>query len=289
MQKIDSVSELASRYPVWFCDVWGVLHDGVCKHPPAVAALQNIRAAGGCVVLLTNAPRPARFVEERLAELGVDNTTYDAVVTSGDVTLALLAKAETERVLYIGPDRDIASLGAVQQKFVESAQADCILAVGLIDDEAEEPEDYRSYLSGLAQRGLPFYCANPDRVVQRGARLVPCAGALADIYEELGGTVIMAGKPFAPIYERAFETAGQIRGVRPPPDLVLAVGDGLPTDMAGAALQGLDALFILDGIHAEEFGVHADDIDDAAVEKISRALAGRVKDLVCVAVMQMLR
>lgn len=246
-RQIDTLAALYNDYDVMLCDVWGVLHDGLSAFDTPKLALAAARAAGKTVILLTNSPRLAPAVLDQLAELGVTDESFDAIVTSGDVTRALVVEGP-RRLFYIGPQRDATLNKDTGVELVDEAEALGILCTGLVDDEAETTEDYRDLLARLAARNLPLICANPDLVVSRGDRLVPCAGALAALYGELGGETRIAGKPHRPIYEAALAKARELRG-----DVdtarVLAIGDGMPTDVRGAIDYGLDLLFVTEGIH----------------------------------------
>ncbi|RIX99585.1 TIGR01459 family HAD-type hydrolase [Aureimonas flava] len=244
LRAIDRLDEVLPGYDALFCDVWGVVHDGVAAYAPAVAALARARAAGLRVVLLTNSPRLADGVERQIAALGVTREAFDAIVTSGDATRAMI-EAGSRHVLHIGPERDLdifAGLGLVLEG--ETA-AEAIVCTGLFDDRAEDPETYRPLLERLRARGLPMICANPDIVVHIGDRLVPCAGAVAALYAEMGGTVHLAGKPHAPIYAVARRAVAEDARV-------LCIGDGLMTDVRGANDHGADCLFVSHGIHRDE-------------------------------------
>lgn len=251
---IAGLSEIADGYRALFCDVWGVLHNGVRAFPATVDALQNYRrATGGSVILVTNAPRPAAAIADQLAGFGVPDDAFDTIVTSGDVTRAAVAATPGARVYHLGPERDLGFYDGLEVTLVGAGEAELISCTGLFDDTTEDPEDYRERLAGFAGRGLPMVCANPDIVVERGDQLVWCAGALAKLYDELGGSVVLSGKPHPPIYETAMAQAGlSDRGQ------VLAVGDGLLTDVKGACDAGIDVLFISGGIHSEDFGPELD-------------------------------
>ncbi|MEM6710770.1 MAG: TIGR01459 family HAD-type hydrolase [Pseudomonadota bacterium] len=247
---IRSISHHSEHYDVVLSDVWGVLHNGVTAWPSAVEALTAFRDAGKTVVLVSNAPRPNPPVREQLAQLGVPQTAYDDIVTSGDVTRTLFEETYRDAsVTHIGPDKDKPLVHGLPVTFTDDASAQVCLCSGLMDDAVETPEDYRERLKALAKRDIPMVCANPDKVVELGDRLIYCSGALADLYEELGGTTIIVGKPHSSIYETALKAAGN-----PDPSRVLAIGDSLRTDVRGAADQGVDCLFLTGGIHATEFG-----------------------------------
>jgi HAD superfamily hydrolase (TIGR01459 family) len=205
----------------------------------------------GPVVLISNSPRPADGVVEQLAQLKVPRAAWRALVTSGDVTRTLLADRAPGPAWAIGPGRDAPLYEGLGLRFTGPEDAAFIACTGPEDDDRETPEDYRERLALCARRGLTMICANPDKVVQRGDRLVYCGGALADLYAEMGGEVLMAGKPFAPIYDLAL---AQVAALRPSsvPARVLAIGDGIATDLRGAAAQGLDCLFIAHGVHAAD-------------------------------------
>ncbi len=252
--EITTARSLAGRHEVWLCDVWGVVHNGVAAFPLTVDALQRYRAAGGTVILITNAPRPSASVTVQLAGLGVPDDAFDDVVTSGDVTRELIRSQPEAKLFHLGPPRDLPLLEGLPNHIVEEAEAELCLLTGALDDETETEDDYSEQLGRMLARGVRMYCANPDLVVQRGDRLVICAGSIAKRYEEMGGEVIIAGKPCAPIYDAAIEKAAAIRGREVSRDQLLAVGDGLPTDIKGAAQQELDVYFITGGIHGAELG-----------------------------------
>lgn len=247
---LKGLSQIASDYQVLLCDIWGVLHNGIAAWPNAVDALTQARTTGLKVILVSNAPRPNGTVREQLARLGMPASAYDDVVTSGDVTRNLFMTTYRDaKVSHIGPEKDKPLVAGLPVTFTSDDQAEICLCSGLIDDQTEEPEDYRGQLEALASRNIPLICANPDKVVEMGGRLIYCAGALADLYQELGGETIILGKPHAPIYQAALDVAGN-------PDLskVLGLGDSMRTDMRGAADQGFDCVFFTGGIHAGEFG-----------------------------------
>jgi len=254
VQLLDDAEALSRRFPVWLCDVWGVVHDGETASQAACDALQRHRAAGGTVILITNAPRPAEAILPQLKQFEVSPECYDAIVSSGDVTRHLVSRWAGKNVFHLGPGKDLGLLDGLPVNFTSLAEANVVLCSGLVDDHSETPEQYRSLLTEMHSLGLGMICANPDKVVRKGRRLLPCAGALADLFAELGGKVEMAGKPFAPIYDECLRHAEIRRGARPPLDDVLAIGDGLSTDVKGAAANGINILFIVTGIHEYELG-----------------------------------
>jgi HAD superfamily hydrolase (TIGR01459 family) len=263
---------LAPHYDVVLCDVWGVVHNSIVAVPSACEALARFRAQGGTVVLITNAPRPGAVVLHQLDQLKVARDVYDGIVSSGDVTRAVIAGRPGERTFHIGPDRDLGVFAELDVRFGSAETADYVVCTGLFDDDDEAPEDYRPLLTTLRARNLFMICANPDLVVERGDRLIYCAGALADLYHSLGGEVLYAGKPHRPIYDDALTLAAKQRGHRVALDRTLAIGDSVRTDLKGAATLGVDCLFVTAGIHAEELG--ARDQPDAGALSAIFAAAG---------------
>lgn len=249
-------------YDLILCDVWGVIYDGleICRE--AAQALAAARAAGVIVCLFSNAPRPSATLEAQLRAFGLPDRAWDIIVTSGECTLAQLQGQFRNQPCYvIGPDRDHDLLVRGQVNAVAEEAARFVLCTGFFDEEGDQLEDYRALFDRLIARGLFFLCANPDRIVMRGAHPLPCAGALADLYAACGGTVIFAGKPEAPIYQLAVTLAGAQRGHPIAAERVLCIGDAIPTDLKGAAMNGFDALFICNGIHA---AIRSDEADAGA-------------------------
>ena len=252
-QRIERLDEIVGRYSAVFCDVWGVLHNGETAFSSAAAALAAARTRGVAVILITNAPRPHPGVIAQLAAIGVSEDAWDRVITSGDVTRELIAEGP-RKVFHLGPDRDHSIYDGLDVELVEEFEASSVVCTGLFDDETETPEDYADMLRRFRSRNLPFICANPDIVVERGDRLIWCAGALARDYGQLGGRTLISGKPHRPIYEGASAAAAEILGRPVPASEVLAIGDGILTDVKGAASNGYDVLFVSAGIHARDYG-----------------------------------
>lgn len=267
---IQGLSSIAPAYKGILCDVWGVIHNGVATNPGAGEALSRFRAEGGRVVLITNAPRPSGPIHEQLADLGLDRSAYDRIVTSGDVTRQLLLDRAVRSIIHIGPDRDLSLYEGTGISIVEDpAEAGMVVCTGLADDTSESPEDYHNQLKALAAHGLTMVCANPDIVVERGDQLIWCAGALARDYKAFGGEVAILGKPHAPIYENALGQLGELLGRPADKSEVLAIGDGLPTDIRGAHDQALDVLFVTAGIHAADFGETEAPDDTLVAERLA--------------------
>lgn len=261
-KRISNFSEITTHYDVILSDVWGVVHNGIDAFPAACKALVDARAAGVTVVLITNSPRPSPGVISQLRVLGVPDEAYDRIVTSGDVTRHLIAEGP-KKVFLLGPERDMPLFEGLDNEVVGQDEADAIVCTGFFDDEKEVPEDYHDMLVAFQKRDVPFICANPDLVVERGHRIIPCAGAIAAYYEDLGGKSRIAGKPHTPIYEEALSSARESRGEFSK-DRVVAIGDGMPTDVRGAISQGLDLLYISAGIHVNEYTINGE-IDEAVM------------------------
>jgi HAD superfamily hydrolase (TIGR01459 family) len=249
---IAGLSDLAPRYDALLCDVWGVIHNGRESFPAACAALGRFRAERGPVVLISNSPRPCGPVTDQLDALGVPRTAWSHLVTSGDATRLLLAERAPGPAWLIGPERDAPLYEGLGVEATDLDHARFISVTGPYDDENDEPADYRDRFIAAVARDLPMICANPDIVVQRGDKLIYCGGALAQLYESLGGRVTMAGKPYPAIYELSLAKAAEALGNPVDPARVLCIGDGLPTDVRGANARGLDVLFVASGIHGAE-------------------------------------
>lgn len=246
---IPAIAQLAQGYDAWLCDVWGVMHNGVRAFPGAVDACRRFRERGGTVLLVSNAPRPASAVARQIGGLGVPEDAYDAILTSGDLTRSLISKRPDQRLFHLGPARDKPLFDGLDLQFAAAEEAEVIICSGLYNDDVETPSDYTSLLEAVARRRVPMICANPDLTVERGSRIVYCAGALAAEYERLGGQVTYAGKPYRPIYERAFEMIADLRKGPVPLDRILAIGDGLKTDIRGAADAGIASIFVASAVH----------------------------------------
>jgi HAD superfamily hydrolase (TIGR01459 family) len=250
MRFISSLDDVLDRYDALLCDVWGVIHNGRAHFPPAAAALQRARAAGKTVILLTNVPKPRGPIPRQLERLGFPPDAYDAIVTSGDAIRAELVLRAPGPMYKIGPDYDRVlweGLGLTQASLSGAA----FIGISGLNHEDETPELYAEVLAQARARDLEMLCANPDIVVRVGDRLIWCAGAIARDYAAIGGRVIMAGKPYPPIYELALRELTSLRGDPIAKDRILCIGDGVGTDIAGASAQKLDSLFIASGMHGE--------------------------------------
>lgn len=259
---IERLDDLAANYSAILCDVWGVVHNGVRAFPQACDALARMRGQGRRVVLLTNAPRLSSGVIAQIRGLGVPDAAWDAVVTSGDVTRDLIAEGP-RRVFHLGPERDLQLFDGLDVELVEEFEAAAVVCTGLFDDETETPDDYAAMLQRFRSRNLPMICANPDIVVERGDRMIWCSGALARDYGQMGGRTMIAGKPHAPIYRAAMARLNDLPGPALETSGVLAIGDGMLTDIKGAVNAGIDALYVSGGIHYRDYGDTSDAPDPA--------------------------
>ncbi|MFN3613034.1 MAG: TIGR01459 family HAD-type hydrolase [Rubrimonas sp.] len=250
---IDALADVAGLYDVVFCDLWGCYHNGLTPYPAAVSALRAFRARGGTVVLMTNAPRTSELVSRHLAAMGAPSDSWDAIISSGDASLNELAEGRFgARTHYVGPERDLAFAHRLPIPLASLDQADSIFCVGLRDDESETPAHYAGEIAAWRDRGLPMLCANPDIIVDRGDQRLYCAGALAEAYAAVGGEVTYTGKPHAPIYRLGRKLVERLRGGGA--HRILAIGDGILTDVLGGVEQGIDTLFVTGGLAAEAMG-----------------------------------
>lgn len=249
---IRGLHEIADRYALALCDVWGVLHNGHVAFADAAHALIEFRKKGGATVLLSNAPRPSTQIATMLEHLGCPRQAWDAIVTSGDATRLHIQAHAGEKVFHLGPPRDRGVFEGVAVRFSGEEEADVVVCTGLFDDETQKAGDYRPMLERFLERNVPLICANPDLVVERGDALIDCAGAIAELYKAMGGMVVFCGKPHKPIYDIAFEKAAEHLGRPVAPSEALAIGDSVRTDLAGASAIGCGSLFVVGGIHAGE-------------------------------------
>ena len=257
-------SEIAANYDAALCDVWGVVHNGIRAFPSAVEALVNYRKAGGRLIFITNAPRPSGPLVEMLDRLGVTRDAYDGIVSSGDATRAMIAPYRGKVIHHVGPatedDTLYEGLGVIRGP-ADVAEA---VVVTDLDSDDDTPDLYESRVSHWLRRGLPMICANPDRVVEHGDRLIYCGGALGDLYEARGGKVLMAGKPYRPIYDEGLRLAEAAAGRKLDKSRMVAIGDSIRTDAIGARQFDVDFLFVTGSIHAGELDAFGN-VDPQAV------------------------
>lgn len=271
------LSGLASQYDTILCDVWGVIHNGRAAFTEACDALVKFRAQGGQVSLITNAPVPEAQVVRYFEPLGVPKAAFDLCVSSGDATRAELAAHPDRSVWRMGGDEgwehDRFLYDGLGLTFVDNDSADLLLCIGLRDQVNDQPEDYRAELGRAVAKGLPMLCANPDKQVRVGGKLYWCAGALASIYEDLGGQVIYPGKPYAPIYQLAIARLAELKAK---PQRILCIGDSPATDVRGARLQGFDSLYVGTGLklHGADFEAEVTDLLADYGEQATYAMTG---------------
>lgn len=257
---IAQLSDISDRYDALFVDLWGCLHNGEKPFPNAVTALQKYRDRGGIVILLTNSPRPRPSVRAQLEQIGVPGNCYDDIASSGDASqVGMAAGLAGNRVYHIGPKKDLSFFTDFEDDVdarhiirVPLQEAEGIICTGLLDDNTEKPEDYRATLLFAKQKGLKLLCTNPDIQVDRGVKRIYCAGAIAELYTEMGGRSFYFGKPHPPIFDLARRRANRIRPVFD--DRVLCIGDGILTDIRGGLAEGMDTLFITGGLAVDELG-----------------------------------
>ena len=258
------LAELAERYDAILCDVWGVVHNGRGAFAETCQALQRYRAQGGKVVLITNAPVPTARVTAVFDRVGVPRDIFDDCATSGDATRNELARRKPHSVWIFAADggleHDRFLYEGLGLEIERSPRADLVLCIGLRDQFEDDPEDYRAEMEEMVAAGLTMVCANPDIQVRVGDRLGWCAGALAAIYEALGGEVVYPGKPHPAIYRLALDKLAALGG-SPERSRILAVGDGPVTDIRGANREGLDCLYVGTGLAQYGGGDFADEIE----------------------------
>ena len=257
-QIVNALSDISAQYDALFVDLWGCVHNGVRAFDAANKALIEYRAGGGIVVLVTNSPRPRAQVEQQLADFGVARDAWDSIASSGDsARSALFLGAVGQKIYFIGTDAELPFFeplklidDPIQISHVPIEEAEGIVCTGLPTADGT-PDDVRAPLLYAKQKGLKLLCANPDIIVDRGDKREWCAGAVAQAYSEMGGTSLYFGKPHAPIYDLARR---RLAAIRPniPDDRILAIGDGITTDIQGAIGEGIDSLFITGGLAAKE-------------------------------------
>ncbi len=268
---INTFAEVSANYELALVDLWGCVHNGVDIYPAAQAALQAYRQAGGQVVLVTNAPRPQAAVQARLDEMGLPRDAYDVIATSGDAAQeGMLMGAVGRRIWHLGPEKDNAFFSDLPEWLADQPpiervsfdEAEGIVCTGLFDEMTETPDDYRGRFLAAKARGLKLLCANPDIVVDFGETRLYCAGALAQLYDQMGGESLYFGKPHPPIYDLARRVAVNA-GLRFSEERVIAIGDGIGTDISGGTAEGFDTLFLTGGLAAAEFGSDVEAPDEA--------------------------
>ena len=269
------LSALATDYDAVFCDIWGVIHNGVEPYKGAVTALRRFRDMGKHVILLTNASRPNGPIADMLMSMGIDEDIFDRIVTSGDVTRELVRRYAGKIVHHVGPRFDHPIFHGLGIGMGPPGEAAAVVVTG-VDRPDETPADYEERVSEWLEDRLPLICANPDLTVEVGDGFEYCAGAVAKLYAERGGHVEMAGKPHPPIYETAFDRLEELAGRKIERKRILAIGDAVRTDALGAARCGLDFLFITGSLHAAELNAHDGADEDHVIETVAPSRANLV-------------
>ncbi len=277
-QLIGSFAEISGQYDLALVDLWGCVHNGRAIYPAAEAALVQFRQRGGFVILMTNAPRPRDAVADRLAEMGLSRDAYDSIVTSGDAAQeAMIMGAVGQKIWHLGPPKDdgfftelpgwAADHPPIERVGFDDAEG--IVCTGPIEELTETPEDYRGRFLSAKARGLKLLCANPDIIVDYGDTRIFCAGALAQLYDEMGGESLYFGKPHPPIYDLARRVASE-NHVPMTADGTICIGDGIGTDILGGMGEQMDTLFITGGLAASAFGP---DVEQPDPDKLTDWLA----------------
>jgi len=258
---IDNLAAISGRYDAALVDLWGCLHNGYRPFQAAVRALEHFRDGGGKIILLTNSPRPRPAVARQLDKIGVSRDLYHDIAASGDASQYSLAVGDVgSDVYHLGPARDLGFFENLPQdalagrniRRVPLKEAEGIVCTGLFDDETETPDDYRATFIYAKSKGLKLLCTNPDVIVDKGDKRIFCAGALAGAYAEMGGTSLYFGKPYPAVYDLARQRLQAFGNI--PDERIVAIGDGINTDIRGAIAQDIDCVFITGGLAATETG-----------------------------------
>lgn len=264
MRLLNGISDIAENYDHFILDIWGVLHNGLRAYPTVVPCLKELNKRDKQILLLTNSPNRAHYIPPQLDTLGIDNRLYDFIISSGESTHHALETYAGQNIFCFYKDEHPTAIEGLDMMRVHTPEeAD----VGLLSHlpRLQTFDEYRPLLERCLAKNLPVICANPDKVVDVGGQLYPCAGGVADLYEEMGGPVSWHGKPHAPVYEWAMELMGN-----PDKSRVLAIGDSLRTDVTGAVNFGINVLWNAVGIHLEEIS----DNGEISEDKIKQATNG---------------
>ena len=254
-QKLKGISEISDKFDVYFIDLWGVIHNGVQCYPEALKVLEKLKEQNKKIVLISNAPRPAAVVKVFLETIGLKSSCYDFLVTSGDITREYISLNSSKKNFYhLGPTRDIDLFKDLNVSLTSKEECEEIICTGLVSDEEEKLQDYKTLLDFFLNKKIPLICANPDEVVARGEKIVFCAGALANQYKQEGGVVRYFGKPYSEIYSFALKKIRAHKDFKDKKEInTLVIGDNIKTDIKGANLSNLDSVLILNGIYKDFF------------------------------------
>ena len=254
-QQLKGISEISDKFDVYFIDLWGVIHNGVQCYPEALKVLEKLKEQNKKIVLISNAPRPAAVVKVFLETIGLKSSCYDFLVTSGDITREYISLNSSKKNFYhLGPTRDIDLFKDLNVSLTSKEECEEIICTGLVSDEEEKLQDYKTLLDFFLNKKIPLICANPDEVVARGEKIVFCAGALANQYKQEGGMVRYFGKPYSEIYSFALKKIRAHKDFKDKKEInTLVIGDNIKTDIKGANLSNLDSVLILNGIYKDFF------------------------------------
>ena len=254
-QKLKGINEISDKFDVYFIDLWGVIHNGVQCYPEALKVLEKLKEQNKKIVLISNAPRPAAVVKVFLETIGLKSSCYDFLVTSGDITREYISLNSSKKNFYhLGPTRDIDLFKDLNVTLTSKEECEEIICTGLVSDEEEKLQDYKTLLDFFLNKKIPLICANPDEVVARGEKIVFCAGALANQYKQEGGVVRYFGKPYSEIYSFALKKIRAHKDYKDKKEInTLVIGDNIKTDIKGANLSNLDSVLILNGIYKDFF------------------------------------
>ena len=239
---INGLSQVYSKYDAFLIDLWGVIHNGIKLYPGAVEVLKNLNKLNKRFVLISNAPRPSKSVKSYLLNLKMDQAFLKDIFTSGEAALQILKRNIYGKKFYhIGPVRDKDLIAGFKKNSISLEKSDYILCTGLFENQEQSLDYYKNLLKKYTK--IKMVCTNPDLIVHRGSRKEYCAGALAAIFEKLGGKVVYIGKPYPEIYNFCVKKN----------ETILAIGDNIRTDIKGANNMKIDSLFITSGVHKDEF------------------------------------
>ena len=261
------LSEITDTYSLILCDIWGVVHNGNDVFPEAVNTLSAYLEAGGDICLITNAPRRSGVIRDYLLNMGVERHICKNIVSSGDCSYSWLSSIEDRPLFHIGPEKDNSLFSGLDLKKVSETECLECICTGFFNEYIESVGDYHKILETLLDRDIVMHCANPDLYVNKGSIRLPCAGVIAQSYAQLGGNVVYFGKPHPYIYDLALDTLLQSKQKSVSKDSILAIGDGLNTDIAGASNFGIDSFFIINGVHEAEF-IKNNDSSEIDIESV---------------------
>ena len=262
--ELKKLSEIQSHYDCFFIDLWGVIHNGISLFADVKETLKKLKKNKKKVFFLTNAPRRSFVIKKQLKEFGLNESLYEDVISSGELTWQKLKNRKNLNCYLIGPPRDFHLVDGLSLNVVKNKKnVDIIINTGPWGDH-DSLENYKPLLNELIKSNPVMICSNPDKTVVRGEKFMICAGLLAEYYEKMGGRVEYYGKPFDEIYEYTYLKFNN-KGCK-----ILVIGDSLENDIRGANSQNLDSLLITSGIHREvnnDSGIDKDKLNDLIKKK----------------------